>query len=96
LENVLVEAVVRARGKVILAADLEKILTMITDGQKGFAPSSLNNMEKDHIENTLAQVAWNRTEAARRLGISLPTLRSKIRKYEILPPVAEEIKRKSE
>ena len=88
LENVLVEAVVRARGKVILAADLEKILTMITDGQKGFAPASLNNMEKDHIENTLAQVAWNRTEAARRLGISLPTLRSKIRKYEILPPPA--------
>jgi two-component system response regulator AtoC len=32
----------------------------------------------------LFHVGWNRTEAARLLGISLPTLRSKIRKYNIV------------
>ncbi|MBW2026870.1 MAG: helix-turn-helix domain-containing protein, partial [Deltaproteobacteria bacterium] len=38
-----------------------------------------------HITNTLCQVGWNRTEAAKKLGISLPTLRRKIRKYGIGP-----------
>ena len=35
--------------------------------------------------NLLRSVGWNRTHAARILGISLPTLRSKIRKFGIDP-----------
>jgi len=35
------------------------------------------------IQKTLSHVSWNRTEAAHLLGISLPTLRSKIRKYSL-------------
>jgi two-component system response regulator AtoC len=31
------------------------------------------------------KAGWNRTEAAKWLGISLPTLRSKIRKYGLDP-----------
>jgi DNA-binding NtrC family response regulator len=89
LENTLVEAVVRARGKVILLADLEKIFEISAARQPEFALSSLNSMEKEHIEHTLAEVGWNRTEASRRLGISLPTLRSKIRKYGIIPDASE-------
>ena len=90
-ENTLVEAVVRARGKVILVKDLEKILAM-NDGaqpQKG-GVSSLSSMEKDHIEVVLAEVGWNRAEASRQLGITVPTLRSKIRKYGIVPPESPE------
>ncbi len=90
LENVLVEAVIRARGKVILQEDLEKILMMTNELQKSFAPASLDHVEKEHIENMLTEVGWNRSEAARRLGISLPTLRSKIRKYGLLQPNANE------
>lgn len=86
LENVLVEAVVRARGKVILVEDLENVFKLSAEAQHGFSPSSLTSMEKEHIEHILTEVAWNRTEAARRLGISLPTLRSKIRKYGIARP----------
>lgn len=86
LENVLVEVIVRARSKVILVEDLEHILAMADALQKGFTPSSLTNLEKDHIEQTLADTGWNRSEASRRLGISPPTLRSKIRKYGIAPP----------
>ncbi|PID58910.1 sigma-54-dependent Fis family transcriptional regulator [candidate division KSB3 bacterium] len=86
-ENTLVEAVVRARGKVILVKELEKILAL-RDGacaHKGRA-LSLSAMEKKHIEIVLAEVGWNKTEASRQLGITVPTLRSKIRKYGIVPP----------
>ena len=87
LENVLVEAVVRARGKVILLEEVEKILDMNKSPvSMGFSSYSLLNMEKEHIKKILLQAGWNRTTAASMLGISLPTLRSKIRKYGILPP----------
>ena len=84
LENVLVEAVVRARGKVILLDDIENILS----SNPATAPTSLTNyslphMEKEHIRTTLDRLNWNRSETARVLGISPPTLRKKIRKYGI-------------
>jgi DNA-binding NtrC family response regulator len=45
----------------------------------------IREMEKQHLENTLALTAGNRTHAAELLGISLRTLRNKIREYG-LPP----------
>jgi two-component system response regulator AtoC len=86
LENVLVEAVVRARGKVILVDEIEKILSsnypITTTRLKTY---SLPHMEKEHIQTTLDRLDWNRSETARVLGISQPTLRKKIRKYGIVP-----------
>lgn len=86
LENVLVEAVVRARGKVILVDEIEDILSSnypITTTR--LTTYSLPHMEKEHIRTTLDRLNWNRSETARVLGISLPTLRKKIRKYGIVP-----------
>lgn len=84
LENVLVEAVIRARGKVILLEEIERILSVNHSSTiMGLSDYSLTKVEKDHILNTLLQCNWNRTQAARLLGMSLPTLRSKIRRYEI-------------
>ncbi|WP_319405446.1 sigma-54 dependent transcriptional regulator [uncultured Desulfosarcina sp.] len=86
LENVLVEAVVRARGKVILVDEIETILSSnhpITTTR--LRTYSLPHMEKKHIRMTLDRLNWNRSETARVLGISLPTLRNKIRKYGIVP-----------
>lgn len=86
LENALVQAVVQARGKVILLEEIEKILDenlFLPDERIG--SDSLISMEMDHIQKTLEQLDWNRTRAAQTLGISLPTLRSKIRKYRIAP-----------
>ena len=86
LENVLVEAVVRARGKVILVDEIEDILSSnypITTTR--LATYSLPHMEKEHIRATLDRLNWNRSETARVLGISLPTLRKKIKKYGIVP-----------
>jgi len=86
LENVLVQAIVRARGKVILLEEIERILGADQDIHlRGTSTYSLPRMEQEHIENTLVQVGWNRTRAAQMLGISLPTLRSKIKKYGIVP-----------
>ncbi len=90
LENALVEAVVRARGNAILFEDLANILDMNDVLQAAGGASSLSTMEKDHIEIMLTEVGWNKTEASRRLGITVPTLRSKIRKYGIIPPDSPE------
>ena len=44
---------------------------------------SIREMEKEHILNTLNQVEYNISEAARQLTISRTTLYKKIREYGI-------------
>ncbi len=87
LENVLVESVVRTRGKVLLLDDIEDVLsTRNPVKNEDFQTYSLPRMEKKHIQNILNLFNWDRSEAARILAISLPTLRSKIKKYKIYQP----------
>ncbi|MCP3872006.1 MAG: sigma-54-dependent Fis family transcriptional regulator [Desulfobacteraceae bacterium] len=84
LENSIVQALVECRGSVLLEEDIAKILdTKKTLPQQGLFSYSLANVEKDHIMKTLFHLKWNKTKAAKVLGISLPTLRSKIKKYNI-------------
>ncbi len=86
LENVLVEAAVRTGGRVILLDEIADILPSHQNiARNGLAVYSLPRMEKEHISEALEQLKWNRSETARALGISLPTLRSKIKKYKITP-----------
>ena len=87
LENVLIEAVVQTRGSVLLLEDIDKILRkyMQTEESEG-GICSLVSMEKEHIKKTLDALNWRRTETAQCLKISMPTLRSKIIKYNIKPP----------
>ena len=88
LENVLVEAIVRARGNVLLLDDVEEILKMDDPlPSDGLSTYSLLKVESEHIEKTLNHLHWNRSRAAEVLGISLPTLRAKIRKYNITGPI---------
>jgi DNA-binding NtrC family response regulator len=49
------------------------------------AGTPIRQLERLHLENTLALTDGNRTHAAEMLGISLRTLRNKIREYG-LPP----------
>ncbi|MFO7877424.1 MAG: sigma-54 dependent transcriptional regulator [Desulfovermiculus sp.] len=84
LENVLVEAIVRTQGKVILRDEMQKFLnSQNAKAEKVLHSHSLPHIEKEHIENILISVEGNRTKAAQILGVSLPTLRKKIREYEI-------------
>jgi len=45
---------------------------------------SLREIERSHIANTLEAVRWNRSEAARVLGIHRTTLYSKMRRYGLI------------
>jgi two-component system response regulator AtoC len=89
LANVLVEVVIRARGRVILLDDIDEVLATDLRTHEGLTGFSLPNMERDHIQRTLDQLGWNRTRTAKMLGISLPTLRKKIQKYGLTPSGSE-------
>lgn len=65
-----------------------------SDGSTGLSPvqspavlagTPIRQLERMHVENTLALTDGNRTHAAEMLGISLRTLRNRIREYG-LPP----------
>ena len=47
---------------------------------------SLEAMEEDHIRRVLERCNWNRTVAAKELGIGYNTLWRKIKKFGIEPP----------
>jgi two-component system response regulator AtoC len=84
LENTIAQALVGCRGNVLLKDDIEKLLNIenkiVTMGLDSY---SLAHVEKIHIEKTLSKLQWNKTKVAQLLGITLPTLRSKIKKYDI-------------
>ena len=90
LKNVVERAVVLCRGKWIDQEDL--LLTKLsTAGDTGsplpaannFEPSSLADLERDHILATLYHTSWNKSRAASILGIERSTLDRKIRRYEL-------------
>ncbi len=84
LENTIVQALVGCRDNVLLKDDIDKILNIKSDLlQMGLESYSLTHVEKLHIAETLSRLQWNKTRTADILGISLPTLRSKIKKYSI-------------
>ena len=84
LENTIAQALVGCRGNVLLKDDIDKLLNVKNKlPQMGLDSYSLANVEKIHIIRTLSHLQWNKTKTARMLGITLPTLRSKIRKYGI-------------
>ena len=56
-----------------------------TDAMAAVPGTPIRQLERQHLENTLALTDGNRTHAAAMLGISLRTLRNKIREYG-LPP----------
>ncbi len=82
LENCLQRAILLSSGGPIqprdLGLDLEARLRIPDQRARGGA---LHEVERQVILDTLAQVGGNRTRAARVLGISVRTLRNKLREY---------------
>jgi len=84
LKNAVEVAALRAEAQEI---GIEDFAFDLDPGDLGMSnwqsPLSLNDIEKRHIEKVLQSVDFNKTRAARILGIGLNTLYRKIEKYEI-------------
>lgn len=88
LKNVLARAAILARGRLILAEELR-----LSSPSKAAAPADLSQdqslslkdlvaeTERRAIQHALEQTGWNRTRAARLLGISRRQLFDKIQQY---------------
>jgi two-component system, NtrC family, response regulator AtoC len=86
LENLITAAVVRSRGRVILLEDIQGLLAgsqSMTGGE--LSTLSLSHAQREQIRKVLSLVHWNKSRAAQLLGITLPTLRNKIKEYGITP-----------
>lgn len=83
LENAIERAVLLANEKVLLPKHLffEEMLSTSNESVSVKVGVSLRDMEREVIFKTLKEVGDNRTHAARLLGISIRTLRNKLREY---------------
>ncbi|MDH4099445.1 MAG: sigma-54 dependent transcriptional regulator [Nitrospirota bacterium] len=89
LENVIERAVVVCRGETIEVKDLfldeeASLSPEVEEGPLSLAVgTSLQEMEKKLILTTLDEMGGNRTKAADVLGISIRTMRNKLKEYRI-------------
>lgn len=88
LMNAVERAVVLSRSEYI---DADELIPLMTDGstagsERSDSPNnmSLDEVEKRSILETINACGGNKSEAARRLGITRKTLRKKLDKYEKL------------
>jgi two-component system response regulator HydG len=91
LENAVERAVILTPGEYVSEKDLPPALTQhfesvcgASDSPQRLGGTSLQEIEKVAIEETLAQTGGNKSEAAKLLGVTRTTLDNKIKKYEIL------------
>ncbi len=90
LENTLTQAAINTRGEVILDELVRPLLGKNpVPGPSGRDPvtreQSLKDVEKEYILEILQRTHWHLGQACALLGISRPTLRSKLREYALAP-----------
>jgi two-component system, NtrC family, response regulator AtoC len=87
LENAIERALVLGCDDTIWLHDLPAALvTPKTAGEPARAARPLAEVEREHILKTLAAVRWNKTAAARLLGLDRKTLHRKLDSYGIRAP----------
>lgn len=86
LENVLTQAAIVTQGEVMLDEEIVPFLgnEPATGGDSGDAPLSLREVERKHILKVLNHTKWHLAKTGQILGISPPTLRAKIKEYNIV------------
>ncbi|MEJ2189171.1 MAG: sigma 54-interacting transcriptional regulator [Acidobacteriota bacterium] len=88
LENILEHAHVLCDSSHIEVADLPDWFLSEVEPKSSAVPATLEEVEARFLYDVLARNSWNRTAAARELGIHPTTLHRKIRRLGIeLPPV---------
>jgi Nif-specific regulatory protein len=88
LRNVVERAVALGFGPMLDAADIwlssvDADGTVADGNSRVYRPQSLDEIEKQHILQTLAHTDWNKSQAAAILGIERSTLDRKIKVYEL-------------
>lgn len=92
LENILERAITLCEGEVIDAEDLNLPQTLppaeadAVDGDAGELQSYLDDVERQRILQALEQTRWNKTQAAKLLGISFRALRYRLEKLDLDKP----------
>ncbi len=86
LENAIERGVILMRGDQLSEKSLpfsiqKQETSMDTTSPPGEPPASLYEVEKQRILQTLEETSGNKSEAARRLGITRKTLQNKLHKY---------------
>ncbi|MEW6653099.1 MAG: helix-turn-helix domain-containing protein, partial [Bacteroidota bacterium] len=82
LENTLMQAVVLTNGDVLLKEHI-LLKNQFSDSSSFPINLTLTELEKKHIISVLEFAKWSKPKAAEMLGISLPTLYSKIENYKL-------------
>jgi two-component system, NtrC family, response regulator HydG len=86
LENVITRGVLLAKGDVLLDLYISAGHGASEGGaelQYAWKATSLDDVEREHIQRTLEHTGWNKSRAAILLGITPPRLDRKIRKYNL-------------
>ena len=82
LENFIRRALALSSGPMLEAADTESGLERVEEKRTGLQPGvTLQEAERQLLEKTLQATGGNRTRAAELMGVSLRTVRNKIREY---------------
>jgi DNA-binding NtrC family response regulator len=79
------QAVVLTNGDVLLKEHI-LLKNQFSDLSPNTITLSLAEVERKHITSVLEHTKWNKPKAAEILGISLPTLYSKIENYKLAKP----------
>jgi two-component system response regulator AtoC len=90
LRNALERALLAARGRRVDVGDLPAAVRgapAAVAAPLGDAALTLADVEKAHIERVLALCGWNRSAAAKALGIDRRTLFSKVQRYGLVGPL---------
>jgi Nif-specific regulatory protein len=93
LKNIIERAVVLGTEPLVKEQDLllsklsttgeSHVLMPEKQEREVFIPLSLDDMERNHIIRTLEHAEWNKSLAAKQLGIERTTLDRKIKRYNI-------------
>ena len=83
LENTMERLLVLSPGPYLEPADMVFAGTILTPATESAAGTSLKDLERDHITQTLQRYDGHKSETARALGIDRKTLREKLKRYNI-------------
>lgn len=83
LRNIVERAVLLCQSDTIEEKCIQSSLQPISDKKSGTLPDSVEQLERDMIQEKLEDSNRNQSECARRLGISERVLRYKLQKYNL-------------